>query len=63
MTMKAEVKRLTLGLILFFGSVWGGSFLANIFPIDHWSRFPIFMTTICGMLAGVFLFAFAWRFE
>jgi hypothetical protein len=46
------MKTLLLGLTLFMGSLWGGSYLYSSIPINHWTHFPLLVTVVFVGLAG-----------
>jgi hypothetical protein len=52
--MKSKIYFL-LGIVLLFGAVWGGPYLASKYPDEHWQKFPIVFTSMIAGATGVLL--------
>ena len=51
--MKVFILHFSAGLIIIFGSLWGGAWLTTILP--RWTEFPLFMSILFGCMSGAIL--------
>lgn len=62
MGAKTNWKRVAAGIVgpvLSTSCLWGGSYLASVYPMSHWSHFPIIMTSFVYGLVGMILTFYA----
>lgn len=60
MTLSFRIFVMLFSVLLFFASLWGGSYLCFVlFPFGHWANFPAFFTAFALLIMSGALFAFA----